>query len=93
MTDQFGIDQAKVLIEALPYIQKYYGKTVVIKYGGGAMIDEELKNAVCEKFRRDNGLEYKTSQILVSNGGKHSLAGNLRKIRFEVELKSCTRAR
>ncbi len=39
---------AKVLVEALPYIQKYYGKTVVIKYGGNAMINEELKAAVIE---------------------------------------------
>lgn len=34
---------ADVLIEALPYIQRYSGKTVVIKYGGNAMVDEELK--------------------------------------------------
>lgn len=40
---------AHVLIEALPYIQKFKGKTVVIKFGGNAMIDEELKNS----FARD----------------------------------------
>ena len=39
-------DRAQVLVEALPYIQRYYGKTVVIKYGGNAMISEELKKAV-----------------------------------------------
>ncbi len=39
-------DQAGILIEALPYIQKYNGKTVVIKYGGNAMINEELAEAV-----------------------------------------------
>ncbi|TCL45264.1 acetylglutamate kinase [Harryflintia acetispora] len=39
-------DMARVLTQALPYIQKYDGKTVVIKYGGNAMIDEELKSAV-----------------------------------------------
>ncbi len=33
----------------------------------------ELKEAICEKFRRDNGLEFKPSQIVVSNGGKHTL--------------------
>ena len=38
--------RAKVLIEALPYIQKYTNKVVVIKYGGNAMINEELKQAV-----------------------------------------------
>lgn len=38
--------RAQVLVEALPYIQKYSNKIVVIKYGGNAMINEELKNAV-----------------------------------------------
>ena len=37
------INKAKVLIEALPYIRKFYDKTIVIKYGGNAMIDEDLK--------------------------------------------------
>ena len=39
-------DRAQVLVEALPYIQRYYGKTVVIKYGGNAMISDELRKAV-----------------------------------------------
>ena len=38
--------RAQVLAEALPYIQKYYGKTIVIKYGGSAMISRELREAV-----------------------------------------------
>ena len=38
--------KAGILVEALPYIQEYYGKIVVIKYGGNAMINEELKQAV-----------------------------------------------
>ena len=40
------VDRAQVLAEALPYIQKYYGKTIVVKYGGNAMISEELRRAV-----------------------------------------------
>ncbi|MBU4229482.1 MAG: acetylglutamate kinase, partial [Proteobacteria bacterium] len=40
-----GIEKAKTLIESLPYIKKFYGKTVVIKYGGHAMVDEELKKS------------------------------------------------
>ena len=40
------IDRAQILVEALPYIQKYHGKTVVIKYGGNAMVSEELRHAV-----------------------------------------------
>ena len=39
-------DRAKVLVQALPYIQKYAGKTVVVKYGGNAMINDDLKDAV-----------------------------------------------
>ena len=35
--------KAKILVEALPYIQEFTGKIVVIKYGGNAMINEELK--------------------------------------------------
>lgn len=39
-------ERAKVLVQALPYIQKYAGKTVVVKYGGNAMINDDLKDAV-----------------------------------------------
>ena len=39
-------DRARILVHALPYIQKYTGKVVVVKYGGNAMIDEKLKNSV-----------------------------------------------
>ena len=51
MNNQFSssvpIDvRAKILIEALPYIQEYYNKIVVIKYGGNAMLNDELKRAV-----------------------------------------------
>lgn len=42
------IKKAGILIEALPYIQRLAGKTVVIKYGGNAMINEELKSSVME---------------------------------------------
>ncbi|HCC34607.1 MAG TPA: acetylglutamate kinase [Ruminococcaceae bacterium] len=38
--------RAEILVQALPYIQKYYSKTVVIKYGGGAMVSETLRHAV-----------------------------------------------
>lgn len=47
MMEEF-IKKAGILIDALPYIQKFSGKTFVIKYGGNAMINEELKNSVME---------------------------------------------
>jgi acetylglutamate kinase len=43
------IEKANVLMEALPYIRRFYKKTFVIKYGGHAMIDEKLK----ESFAQD----------------------------------------
>jgi acetylglutamate kinase len=42
------IDKAEVLIEALPYIQRFDDKTFVIKYGGAAMVEEELKRSFCQ---------------------------------------------
>lgn len=42
------IDRAQVLIEALPYIQRFNGKAFVIKYGGAAMVDEDLKRSFCQ---------------------------------------------
>ena len=41
-----ALEKASILIEALPYIKRFSGKTVVIKYGGNAMLDETLKQAV-----------------------------------------------
>ena len=38
------LDKAEVLIEALPYIQKFNRKVIVVKYGGSAMVDENLKS-------------------------------------------------
>ena len=61
------IKKAQMLIEALPYIQKLYGKTVVIKYGGNAMINDELKNSVMEDITL---LKYiGMNPVLVHGGG------------------------
>ena len=60
------IKKAGILIEALPYIQKLYGKTVVIKYGGNAMINDELKNSVMEDITL---LKYIGMKPIVVHGG------------------------
>jgi len=39
------IDKAKVLIEALPYIRRFYNKTIVIKYGGSTMEEERMRRS------------------------------------------------
>jgi acetylglutamate kinase len=46
MTEITPLQKAEILVEALPYIKKFHGKTVVVKYGGNAMINAELKQAV-----------------------------------------------
>ena len=43
MVKQKYLDKAEVLIEALPYIQRFNRKVIVVKYGGSAMVDEQLK--------------------------------------------------
>ncbi len=48
MVNHKYLEKAKILIEALPYIQRFNRKTIVIKYGGSAMIDDELKKNVIE---------------------------------------------
>jgi acetylglutamate kinase len=45
MSDQ---DRAQILIEALPYLRRWHGRTVVVKYGGAAMVDEDLKHQVMQ---------------------------------------------
>ncbi|MGN0691474.1 MAG: acetylglutamate kinase, partial [Oscillospiraceae bacterium] len=59
--------RSRVLIDALPYIQKYSSKIVVIKYGGNAMTNEELKNAVMSDIVLLNLVGIKT--VLVHGGG------------------------
>ena len=49
LTGTTAADRAKILAEALPYIQRFHGKTIVIKYGGSAMTEEKLKKS----FSRD----------------------------------------
>lgn len=60
------IKKAEILIEALPYIQKLFGKTVVIKYGGNAMINENLKTSVMEDITL---LKYIGMHPVVVHGG------------------------
>ena len=59
-------EKTEVLIEALPYIRQFTGKTVVIKYGGNAMINDELKNAVVQDITL---LKYIGLNPVVVHGG------------------------
>lgn len=61
------IEKANVLIEALPYIKKFHGKTFVIKYGGAAMVEEKLKDAFAEDIVLLNFIGIKP--VIVHGGG------------------------
>ncbi len=68
MVSQKYLDKAEVLIEALPYIQRFSKKIIVVKYGGSAMIDEELKQDVIEDVVLLKLIGFKP--IIVHGGGK-----------------------
>ena len=68
MVKQKYLDKAEVLIEALPYIQRFNRKIVVIKYGGSAMLDEELKANVIKDAVLLKLVGFKP--IIVHGGGK-----------------------
>ena len=75
--------KAKILVEALPFIQKYYGQTVVVKYGGNAMINEELKDAVIHDLVLLNLVGVK---VVVVHGGGPEITEMLKKIGKESKF-------
>ncbi len=62
------LSKAEVLIEALPYIQRFNRKVIVVKYGGSAMVDEELKRRVIQDVTLLKLVGFKP--IIVHGGGK-----------------------
>ena len=78
MDTQFNAEtKANVLVEALPYIQEYYGRTVVVKYGGNAMINEQLKDAVIHDIVL---LSLVGVKVVVVHGGGPEISEMLKKI-------------
>ena len=77
------IKKAEILIEALPYIQRLNGKTVVIKYGGNAMINDELKNSVMEDITL---LKYIGVNPVVVHGGGPEINKALDKFDIKSEF-------
>ena len=74
---------ARILIEALPYIQRFHGKTIVIKYGGNAMIDDSLK----ESFARDVVLlKVVGMNPVVVHGGGPQISGTLERVGKQTEF-------
>lgn len=70
-------DRARVLVQALPYIQKYAGKTVVVKYGGNAMINKDLKDAVMSDIVL---MQLVGINVVLVHGGGPEISAMLKKV-------------
>jgi acetylglutamate kinase len=78
-----SMERADVLVEALPYIRRFFNKTVVIKYGGHAMVDNELK----DDFARDVVLmKYVGINVVVVHGGGPQIGSLLKKLGKESKF-------
>jgi acetylglutamate kinase len=80
-----ALPKAQILIEALPWLTRHHGKTVVIKFGGNAMVDEDLKAAFAQDvvFLRHAGL-----RPVVVHGGGPQISAQLEKLGLTSEFKS-----
>ena len=78
-------DKAEILMDALPYIQEFYGTTVVIKYGGNAMINEALKENV---MRNVALMKFVGIQPIFVHGGGPEITGFLKKVGKESSFVS-----
>lgn len=76
-------DKAKILVETLPYIEKYSGKTMVVKYGGSAMKNERLKDSVMEDIIL---MSYVGINVVLVHGGGKEINKVLDKLNIENEF-------
>ncbi len=76
-------EQAEVLIEAMPYIEKYQDKTLVIKYGGNAMINEELKTSVMKDLVL---LKLIGIKVVLVHGGGPDINDMLKKLNIQSKF-------
>jgi acetylglutamate kinase len=81
--DITNAQRAEVLTQALPYIKEYYGKTIVIKYGGNAMINEDLKQQVMEDVIL---LSLIGVRVVLVHGGGPEITDMLSKIGKEAKF-------
>jgi acetylglutamate kinase len=70
-------DRAKILVQALPYIQTHAGRTIVVKYGGSAMVDDALKDAVMSDIVL---MQLVGIRVVVVHGGGKEISAMLEKI-------------
>ncbi len=80
----YSVHPAKILAGALPWLMKYHGKVVVVKYGGNAMIDDELKKAFAEDIAF---LRFAGFKPVVVHGGGPQISKMLDKLGIKSEFK------
>lgn len=83
MNNPSNAQRAQILTEALPYIQKYYGKVLVVKYGGNAMINEDLKQQVMEDIVL---LSLVGVKVVLVHGGGPEITDMMAKVGKETEF-------
>jgi acetylglutamate kinase len=77
------IEKAAILVEALPYIKKFQGKTIVIKYGGHAMVECELKKAVMQDIML---MKYVGMNPILVHGGGPEITGMMKRLNMKAEF-------
>ena len=76
-------ERAEVLVQAMPYIRRYNGKIIVIKYGGNAMINEDLKNQVMQDISL---LSLVGIKVVLVHGGGPELSGLMKRLGKQSEF-------
>ncbi|NIK57569.1 acetylglutamate kinase [Kribbella shirazensis] len=79
-----AVEKAAVLTEALPWLKEFHGKTVVVKYGGNAMVDEKLKRAFAEDIVF---LRYAGVRVVVVHGGGPQISDMLGRLGIDSEFR------
>lgn len=77
------IERSQALVEALPYIRKFRGNTVVIKYGGHAMVDPELKSKIIQDIALMNAVGI---HCVIVHGGGPEITAHLKKLGVQSEF-------
>lgn len=84
MTYVDAVEKAAVLTEALPWLKQFHGKTVVVKYGGNAMVDDKLKRAFAEDIVF---LRYAGVRVVVVHGGGPQISDMLGRLGIDSEFR------
>jgi len=84
MTMETAVEKVAVLTEALPWLKQFHGKTIVVKYGGNAMVDDKLKQAFAEDIVF---LRYAGVRVVVVHGGGPQISEMLGRLGIDSEFR------